>query len=121
MQRESSPSLLPFGLIELDPTGRVLYYKPEQWDGFDTPPPDIRGRNFFTEVKPIAETAEFQDQIKSFSQGHAPATSFNFTFEYGQKRFPVRVLLARIHEKSGISRTESLFVHIRLGQHQMAA
>jgi photoactive yellow protein len=121
MESESSLSLLPFGLIELDTTGKVLYYKPEQWDGFETPPPDILGRNLFTEVKPIAETTAFQDQIKSFSRGHAPAISFNFTFEYGQKTFPVRVLLARIHEKSGISRTESLFVHIRLGQHQMAA
>jgi photoactive yellow protein len=121
MDGESSLNLLPFGLIELDTTGTVIYYKPEQWESLDTPPPEIIGRNFFTEIAPVAETREFQDHIKRFGRGHAPATSFNFTFEYGCRTLPVRVLLARIHEKSGISQTESIFVHIRLGQHQIAA
>jgi photoactive yellow protein len=121
MENESSLNLLPFGLLELDTTGTVLYYKPEQWESFDAPPPDMLGRNFFTEITRVAEAGEFQDHIKSFGQGHAPATSFNFTFEYGHRMLLVRVLLARIHEKSGIGKTESLFVHIRLGQYKAAA
>jgi len=122
MDSESSLNMLPFGLIELDATtGTVLYYKPEQAENFDAPPSEIVGRNFFTEVAPVAQARDFQDLIRNFGRSHAPAMSFNFTFLHGHRTLPVRVLLARIHEQSGLDRTESLFVHIRLGQRQMAA
>ena len=121
MESESSLNMLPFGLIEIDATGTILYYKPEQIENSYTSPSEIVGRNFFTEITPVAQAREFQDLIKSFGRNHAPATSFNFTFVNAHGTLPVRVLLARIHEQSGLDRTESLFVHIRLGQRQMAA
>jgi photoactive yellow protein len=122
MDSESSLNMLPFGLIELDATtGTVLYYKPEQAENFDASPSEIVGLNFFTEVAPIAQASEFQNRIRNFGRSHAPAMSFNFTFVYGHRTLPVRVLLARIHEHSGLDKTESLFVHIRSGQHQIAA
>ena len=121
MDSETSLNMLPLGLIELDATGTVLYYKPEQRENFDTPPSEIVGRNFFTEIAPVAQAREFQDHIKDFARSHAPASSFNFTFVNDHRTLPVRVLLARIHEQSGLDRTESLFVHIRLGQQLIAA
>jgi photoactive yellow protein len=122
MDSKRSLDVLPLGLIELDATGTVLYYKPEQKEDLNaTPPLKIVGRNFFTEIAPVAHASEFQELIRSFARSPAPATSFNFTFLSGHMTLPVRVLLARIHENSGLERTESLFVHIRAGQHQIAA
>ena len=121
MDSETSLNMLPLGLIELDATGTVVYYKPEQRENSGAPPSAIVGRNFFTEIPSVAQAREFQDLIKDFGRSHAPATSFNFNFVYEHRTLPVRVLLARIHEQSGLDKTESLFVHIRSGQQRIAA
>ena len=104
---------LPFGLIELDEAGTVIYYKAKN-DGVSTDSEtEIVGRNFFTDIRPIAEAREFQDHIKSFKQGHAPAVNFNFTFGSEHAWLPVRVLLARINEQSELGGVESILVHIK--------
>lgn len=104
---------LPFGLVELDAAGTVLYFNPDNKEAAQ-PAPSLVGRNFFTDVKPVAEAEEFQRQIRSFRRGKAPSQSFNFTFEAGgDGSLAVRVLLARIHEQSVDGGRDSLFVHIR--------
>jgi hypothetical protein len=122
MDNGSSLGLLPLGLIEIDPAGTVIYYKPET-DGQPAPVPlELVGRNLFTDVAPVAHAREFQDLVKNFRRSHAPAASYDFTFalEDGHTA-PVRVLLARIHEKRGYDSTESLFVHLRATRHRIAA
>jgi hypothetical protein len=107
---------IPYGLMELDEAGTVLHYKPEDRGLFVKPEGEIVGSNFFTDIAAIAGAKDFQHHIKEFRRGHAPAQSFTYIFELKHRRFPVRVLLARTHERStegGAHPVESVFVHIR--------
>lgn len=102
-----------YGLVELDAEGYVLYYNPEK-DG--TPAlsrAEIVGQNFFTDVAKFDAVREFREKVNAFWLGHAPASSFNFTFDYKHAHYPVRILLARIHDHSEMGRRDSIFVHIR--------
>ena len=120
MQKKSSLTLLPLGLIELDAKGTVLYFKPDRGSSSYSAE-DVVGRNLFTDVEPIAEAGEFQERIKTFKRSSSPADSFHFTFNCNQNYLQVKVLLARIHEQSVMESTESVLVHIRPQANLMAA
>jgi hypothetical protein len=106
-----------FGLIELDSAGTVLYTRFEP-DG--TPQPgaalDYTGRNFYAEVAPFSNAARLREQIDSFRRGSQPAHSMDFTCDYEDGPLLVRVLLARIRERSRDDTTKSILVHIRRAQ-----
>ena len=116
---------IPYGLMEVDEAGTVVYHRSENKGLFVKPEAEILGRNFFTDIVAVAEAKEFQNEIKEFRRGHLPAHSFSFTFELKHRRLPVRVLLARIHERlatAGATETvESVFVHIRPQAESVAA
>jgi len=115
---------IPYGLMELDEAGTVIYYKSENKGLFVKPEGEIVGSNFFTDIAAVAGAKEFQHHIKEFRRSHAPAQSFTYTFELKHRRLPVRVLLARIHERStegGAQPVESVFVHIRPQVDKIAA
>jgi photoactive yellow protein len=120
MQNKSSLNMLPIGLLELDSSGTILYFKPDSGSAFISSS-DIVGRNLFTDIAPIAEDGEFQERIKTFRRRSAPADSFHFTFNSGQNYLAVKVLLARIHEQSILCNTESILIHIRRQADKMAA
>jgi len=115
---------IPYGLLELDAEGIVIYYKSENKGLFTTPESEIVGRNFFTDIAAIAGAKEFQNKIKDFRRGHLPVYSFNFAFALRNRSLPVRVLLTRVRERStlgGTESVESLYVHIRPVADRMAA
>jgi photoactive yellow protein len=115
---------IPYGLMELDETGTVIYYRSENKGLFARPESEIVGRNFFTDIAAVMEAKEFQNRIKEFRRSHTPAYSFTFTFTLKHRSLPVRVLLARIHERStvnGQKSSESLYIHIRPQADNMAA
>ena len=103
-----------YGLLELDTAGTVLYSRVEP-DG--APPgarePDLAGRNFYTEVAPFENVGEFRQQLELFRRSQQPASSFDFTCRYEDGAVTVRVLLARIRERSDQNTTKSVLVHIR--------
>ena len=103
-----------YGLVELDASGMVLYSRVER-DGSSAgaTTPDLTGRNFYTEVAPFRNVAEFRQQLEDFGRGRQPATSLDFTCQYDDGPLTVRVLLARIRERSELSTTKSVLVHIR--------
>jgi photoactive yellow protein len=113
MPESISVDELPFGLVELDEAGTVIYYKHDREDGVDAQAPELVGRNFFTDVRPVAETEGFKNQIRGFRQSHAPSRSFSYSFNLGGFVLSVRVLLARIHEQSPQGGRDSVLVHIR--------
>lgn len=124
MKANSLLTPIPYGLMELDEAGTVIYYKSENRGVFVKPETEIVGRNFFSDIAAIAEAKELQNQIKEFRRSHRPASSFTFTFELKHRRVPVRVLLARIHERSTVGSAESVdsvFVHIRPQAERAAA
>lgn len=113
MWHPSSLNILPIGLLELDATGTILYFKPDKGTPPDCSSEDVVGRNLFTDIIPIAEDKEFKERIKAFEHSHVPTDSFHFTFSFGQSDLAVKVLLARIHEQSLVGNNESILIHIR--------
>lgn len=110
---EFSSDASPFGLLELDPAGQVLYYKPEQSDGAPTSPAELVGRNLFTEWPALAQAKEFQGRLHRFHRSHAPADSFLYDFPSECGSVQTKVLLARLHERSADGNVETILVHIR--------
>lgn len=106
-----------FGLVELDASGTVLYTR---FDSDGAAPfgvaPDYTGLNFYTEVAPFRNVAEFKSLLEGFSRGSQPAHSADFTCDYEDGPVYVRVLLARIRERSQADTTKSLLIHIRRAQ-----
>jgi hypothetical protein len=121
MQNKSPLNMLPIGLLELDASGTVLYFKPDRDGPYSCSAVDAEGRNLFTDFAPIAEALEFQERIRTFRRSPAPADSFHFTFGHAQSNLAVKVLLARIHEQSVLGSTESVLVHIKPLAASMAA
>ena len=103
-----------FGLLELDAAGTVLYYRIEgNSDKGAGALPDISGSNFFTEVAPFANREEFRRLVESFRTREASSESLNFTCQFADGAEPVRVLLARVRERTDDNCTKSVLVHIR--------
>ena len=111
MSAKGSPARKLFGLVELDPAGTVLYTRFEP-DG-SPQSPDYTGLNFYTEVAPFSNVAEFRSHLDGFGRGSQPSLSMDFTCDYEDGPLPVRVLLARIRERSDLDVTKSILVHIR--------
>jgi hypothetical protein len=112
--RPSFPSEKFYGLVELDSAGTVLYSRVEP-DGAASGAraPDLTGRNFYTEVAPFRNVGEFRHQLELFSRDQQPASSLDFTCQYEDGPHTVRILLARIRERSDQNTTKSILVHIR--------
>jgi hypothetical protein len=112
--RGSAPVRKLFGLFELDSAGTVLYTCLES-DGAGRfgGMPDYTGRNFYTEVAPFKNVAEFRSQLDTFRQGAQTAYSIDFICDYEDGPLPVRLLLARIRERSQTDVTRSILAHIQ--------
>ena len=102
-----------FGLLELDVEGRVLYSRIDSGTDARNFEGDIRGLNFFTEVAPFENTGELQQHVDDFRLGSQQANTISFTCQYGDGPVQVRVLMARIRERSENDHTKSILVHIR--------
>ncbi len=120
MPESISVDELPFGLVELDGADTVIYYKHDREAGADAQAPELVGRNFFTDVRPVAEAEGFKNLIRGFRQSHAPSRSFGYSFKLGGFVLSVRVLLARIHERSPNGGRDSVLVHIKKDASQIA-
>jgi hypothetical protein len=103
----------PFGLFELDPAGTVLYSRIEPDGDGARGATDVAGRDFFEEVAPFANVEELRRRVLDFTCGSGQADSFDFTCCLEKGEMPVRVLLARVRERSGGNRTKSVLLHIR--------
>lgn len=113
MSNETASLPLPLGLLELDASGTVIYFRP---DGKKVPTPagaDLIGRNFFADIPAVAGAKEFQARLQSFRRNHAPADNFTYIFPTDQGHVRAKVLLARIREQSTLGNVESILVHIR--------
>ena len=66
-----------------------------------------------TEVAPFRNVGEFRQRLDAFGKGTLPALSMDFTCDYEDGPVHVRVLLARIRERSQADVTKSILVHIR--------
>jgi hypothetical protein len=102
-----------FGLFELDAAGMVLYHRIEPDGEAGGTSPDMSGRNFYEEVAPFENVADFRRLVNEFAHGASPADSFKFDCRYEGCVHPIKVLLARIRERLNHDRTKSVLMHIR--------
>jgi hypothetical protein len=102
-----------FGLFELNEAGTVLYSRIESAEGKRESTVDLTGRNFFKEVEPFANGEEMRVKIATFTSGTKIADSFRSTFHLDNGPVPVKILLARIRERSNGNGTKSVMVHIK--------
>ena len=114
--RERAATQKLYGLVEIDQAGTVLYSRFEGDAAASFAARDTTGRNFYTEVAPFRNVGEFRHEVDGFRNGTQPAHSINFTCDYEDGPLPVRVLLARIRERSQEDVTRSILVHIRRPQ-----
>ena len=111
----ASPRTRPelFGLFEIDPAGTVLYSRVEPDGEAGGKPPDVSGRDFFAEVAPFENAEELRQRIDGFTRSGGHADNFHFDCRFGGDSLAVKVLLARIRERTNGDRTKSVLVHIR--------
>lgn len=105
-----------FGLFELDPLGTVLYSRIEPDGNSSGAGPNVAGHNFFDEVIPFENVEEFRERINSFAHSEGQVGNFNFICQLNNESLSVRVLLARIRERSNGDYMKSVLVHIRKAQ-----
>ena len=114
LREERAAARRLYGLVELDSAGTVLYAR---FEGDLTRPlggtRDYAGLNFYAEVAPFRNVVEFRNELDKFSRGTQPAYSTDFTCDYEDGPVRVRVLLARIRERSQSDETKSVLIHIR--------
>jgi hypothetical protein len=110
---EGTPARKLYGLIEIDGAGTVLYARFEGDAAAAFAAQDFTGRNFYTEVAPFRNVGEFRERLDAFSRGSTAAHSMDFTCDYADGPLTVRVLLARIRERTERDVTKSVLVHIR--------
>jgi hypothetical protein len=102
-----------FGLFELDSAGTVLYSRIETDGRSIAAAPNVEGHNFFDEVAPFENAEELRRRVSSFTSGDGQADNFQFTCQYNDDFLPVKILLARIRERTNGNHTKSILVHIR--------
>jgi hypothetical protein len=102
-----------FGLFELDAAGNVLYSRIEPEGDGKEKALDFAGHNFFDDVAPFDNAEELRRRISAFTDSEGQADSFHFSCQFEKGPLAVKVLLARIRERSHGTRTKSILLHIR--------
>lgn len=103
-----------FGLFELDDAGTVLYSRVEPGSrSTNGEGQSLTGHNFFREIVTCENREELRKRIARFAASEIQADNFMFNCRVNSGFMAVRVMLARISERSNGEKTKSLLVHIR--------
>lgn len=92
---------MPFGIIQLDRNGIVKTYN--VWEGnlARRDPRDVVGKNFFTEIAPCTNVAEFRGKLDELidtpRKGHI--FDYNFVFPWGTRKVRVRFVVESPNER----------------------
>ena len=104
---------LPFGILELDPTGVVRRYRPEQTRSSATSAAEIIRRNIFTDISAVAQSKELPERLHAFLRSSQPTEKFNLTLHCNDSDVEAQILLVHIYEQSEQGRERLSLVHIR--------
>jgi photoactive yellow protein len=84
---------LPYGIIQLDPAGRILNYNAVESRLASLTKENAIGKQFFTEIAPCTRVQEFYGRFKDGVIHEALDTSFRFHFAFKQAPRDVTVRL----------------------------
>ena len=82
---------LAFGAIQLDANGRILQYNAAEADITGRDPRAMIGKDFFKEVAPCADTAEFHGKFEEGVRSGDLNVMFEYTFDYHMTPTKVKV------------------------------
>ncbi|MBL0173626.1 MAG: PAS domain-containing protein [Gemmatimonadaceae bacterium] len=83
----------PYGLIQLDATGRILNYNAVESTLASLTRDEVIGRQFFTEIAPCTKVQEFYGRFKDGVIRESLDVSFQFHFAFKQHPRDVTVRL----------------------------
>ena len=84
---------LPYGMIQLDATGRILKYNAVESRLAQLPQATTVGRKFFSEIAPCTKVQQFYGQFKDGVLRESLDTTFSFHFAFKQNPRDVTVRL----------------------------
>jgi photoactive yellow protein len=84
---------LPYGMIQLDATGRILKYNAVESRLAQLPQQATIGKKFFSEVAPCTKVQQFYGQFKDGVLRESLDTTFSFHFAFKQNPRDVTVRL----------------------------
>lgn len=88
---DSQLDKIAFGAIELDSNGKVLKYNVAEGDITGRKPEEVMGKNFFTQVAPCTDKAEFKGRFDAGVKSGDLNTMFEYVFDYKMKPTKVKV------------------------------
>lgn len=92
---------MPFGMIQLDRAGVVKTYNAWEAQLARRKPSEVIGKNFFTDVAPCTNVAEFRGQLDALcaSGGKSYIFDYDFSFPWGRRRVRVRFVIESNDER----------------------
>ncbi len=84
---------LPYGMIQLDATGRILKYNAVESRLAQLPQDTTIGKKFFSEIAPCTKVQQFYGQFKEGVLRESLDTTFSFHFAFKQNPRDVTVRL----------------------------
>ena len=87
---------LPFGVICLDPQGKVLRYNLAEARLARLDRAQVVGKSFFRRIAPCTATPEFEGRVRAFFSGTQPVERFGYLFDFKFGAQQVEVELVRV-------------------------
>jgi photoactive yellow protein len=87
---------LPFGVICLDPNGKVLRYNLAEARLARLDRAQVVGKNFFRRVAPCTATPDFEGRVRAFFAGNQPLDRFGYLFDFKFGAQKVDIELVRV-------------------------
>ena len=103
----------PFGLMELDGSGRVIRYSPASEKESDAHPADeVVGRNFFRDIAPVEETAELKGRFLAFMTFGDSVQRVTVRFPHNHNIIKAQIVMARVSEQKDTGRERLALVRL---------
>ena len=101
LPRISDINVLPFGMVKMDLTGKILEYNMAEAELTGTDPAWALGKNFFHEVATCTNTPDFYGKfVEGVSKGFLNAV-FNYSFTHCEVPIRVRVHMITMPDSRG--------------------
>jgi hypothetical protein len=109
---DKKSSDIPFGLFEVDATGRVIHYSPPHGEKIDGLMNNVVGLNFFNDLIPLTQVKDLKKRFLSFmSDGHS-VERFSINIPLLESSIKVQIVMVSLIERSENGRER--FALIRL-------
>ena len=86
-----------FGVVHLNETGTVVGYSRQESELSGLRPEDVMGRNFFDEVAPCTNKADFRALFAGVLSGEREFAILDYVFPFRPRPIPVQVVMTHSH------------------------